>query len=106
MYERGIHELADIKYRILHLLPFSSLLSISTLLLYFAFRLKSLLTTRNDAWNVLNSALYFVAEWGLLCESSISAYIYASTLTYDSSCLFEPRTPMSVFLRTEQSPTS
>ncbi len=39
MYERGIHELADIKYRILHLLPFSSLLSISTLLLYFAFRL-------------------------------------------------------------------
>jgi len=34
------------------------------------------------------------------------AYIYASALTYDSSWLFEPRTPMSVFLRTEQSPTS
>jgi len=72
MYERGIHELADIKHRILHLLPFSSLLSISTLLIYFAFRLKSLLTTHADSWNVLNSALYFVAEWGLLCESTVS----------------------------------
>ncbi len=72
MYERGIHELADIKYRILHLLPFSSLLSISTLLIYFAFRLKCLITAHDDSWNVLNSTLYFIAEWGLLCESRVS----------------------------------
>lgn len=72
MYERGIHELADIKYRVLHLLPFSSLLSISTLLVYFAFRLKCLITAHDDFWNLLNSTLYFVAELGLLCESSVS----------------------------------
>jgi len=71
MYERGIHELADIKYRILHLLPFSSLLSISTFLIYSAFRLKCLLTTHDVLWNVLNSALYFIAELGLLCKSGI-----------------------------------
>ena len=71
MYEPNIVELAGIKYRVLHLLPFSSLLSVSTMLLYLAFRVRCMLTTYHDGANfpvVFNSVLYFVAEIGLLCE--------------------------------------
>ena len=75
MYERGIVELADVKYRVLNILPFSSLISVSTLALYVAFRLKCLLSAYYAGKNpsdVVNSGLYFVAELGLLCQSSVS----------------------------------
>lgn len=71
MYQPNIVELSGIKYRVLHLLPFSSLLSVSTLLLYFAFRVRCMVTTYADGANfsaVFISVLYFVAEIGLLCE--------------------------------------
>ncbi len=71
MYEPNIVELAGIKYRVLHLLPFSSLLSVSTMLLYLAFRVRCMVTTYNHDANfpvVFISVLYFVAEIGLLCE--------------------------------------
>lgn len=71
MYDRGVVELADIKHRVLGILPLSSLLSASTLLLYFAYRLKTLVLTDkvvHDPSAVLNSSLYFVTELGLLCQ--------------------------------------
>ena len=71
MYDRGVSELKDIKNRVLNILPFSSLLSVSTLLLYFAYRLKTLVLSDkilDDPTSVLNSSLYFIAELGLLCQ--------------------------------------
>ena len=71
MDERGIVELAKIKYRILDVLPFSSLLSVATFLLYLACRLKSLFLADRvvlESGDVINSALYFVAELGFLCK--------------------------------------
>ena len=68
MYDRGVVELAGIKHRLLTILPLSSLLSASTLLLYFAYRLKTLVLTDktvHDPLAVLNSSLYFVTELGL-----------------------------------------
>lgn len=78
MNERDIVELADIKSRVLGLLPFSSLLSVSTLCFYFAYRLKCLLLTEkplDDQLNVLNSALYFVTELGLLCQQIVPSVV-------------------------------
>ena len=68
MYDRGVVELASIKHRLLTILPLSSLLSASTLLLYFAYRLKTLVSTDkiiDDPLAVLNSSLYLVTELGL-----------------------------------------
>lgn len=111
MYERGIQELTDIKYRILHLLPFSSLLSISTFLLYGIFRLKYLVTSSNpnaESGDVFNSTLYFIAELGLL-----SQYIPYSQpgpgafpLTVCSSGVPESPPALSVLLRSTQSPAA
>ncbi len=71
MLEPHIVELAGIKYRILSILPFSSLLSVSALILYLAFRIKYTVVayTANDSLStVFNSLLYFVAELGLLSK--------------------------------------
>lgn len=71
MYEPNVIELAAIKYRVLHILPFSSLLSIFTLVSYFAIRVLYMFRSyknddlRPDVWN---SALYLVTEIGLLCK--------------------------------------
>lgn len=71
MYEPNVVELARIKYRVLNLLPFSSMMSVSTLLLYLAYRAKSIVTAYNinaDLSATFNSSLYFIAELGLLCK--------------------------------------
>ena len=71
MYEPNIVELAGIKYRVLSILPFSSLLSVSTLSIYLIYRIWYMITTFTDGGSLaifLNSFLYFVAELGLLCK--------------------------------------
>ncbi len=71
MHEPHIVELAGIKYRVLSILPFSSLLSVSTLILYLALRIKYTVVayTADDSLStVFNSLLYFVAESGLLSK--------------------------------------
>lgn len=71
MYEPDIVELASIKYRVLHVLPFSSLLSVSTMLLYLAFRVRYMVSTYNGGANfpvMFNSVLYLVTEIGLFGE--------------------------------------
>lgn len=68
MREPHAVELAGIKYRVLNLLPFSSLLSVSTLLAYFAarvFQLAQLYRTRVDRLDVVNSILYLITELGI-----------------------------------------
>ena len=73
MYEPNIVELATIKYRILSILPFSSLVSVATLISYLAFRVKYTIVaaTANDSRSaILNSCLYFISELGLLRKLS------------------------------------
>ncbi|MDI1484920.1 MAG: hypothetical protein OHK93_000054 [Ramalina farinacea] len=85
MYDRGVVELASIKHRLLTILPLSSLLSASTLLLYFAYRLKTLVLTDkivNDPLAVLNSSLYFVTELGLF-------YVETVKHTAEAACAIE-----------------
>ena len=69
MYEQGVVDLADIKSRVLRLLPFSSLFAVASLLVYLAYRLECLYLTgrvTDDPLAVANSLLYFVAELGFL----------------------------------------
>lgn len=102
MYDRGVVELAEIKYRILHLLPISSLLSLSTFLLYLVYRLKCLLpAVVADRSNLINSALYLVAELGFLCQS-LTFSLYRLMLNL-STWFLEPSFTLSVFQWWKQS---
>ena len=83
MYEPNIVELVRIKYRVLSLLPFSSLISVSTLVLYLAFRVKCIVmfyAASECLTDVLNSVLYFIAELGFFRKlSQMNACPFEST---------------------------
>lgn len=71
MAHQDIVELARIKHRCLNILPFTSLLSMITLVVYLGYRVKYLLTSNpptDDPYEHWNSWVYFVAELGLYCE--------------------------------------
>ncbi len=71
MAHEDIIELARIKYRCLNLLPFTSLLSMVTLIVYLGYRVKYLLISKlpiDDPYEHWNSWVYFIAELGLFCE--------------------------------------
>lgn len=71
MAHQDIIELARIKYRCLNILPFTSLLSMITLVVYLGYRVNYLLISKppaNDPYEHWNSWVYFVAELGLFCQ--------------------------------------
>ena len=73
MSESDITELAQIKYRCLNILPFSSFLSVLSLLAYFAFRIKTswdAYVLGTDHWACLNTCLYLLSEIGILCKTT------------------------------------
>lgn len=59
MYQPNIVELTQIKYRVLRLLPFTSLLSVLTLLSYFACRIIFIITSRvaGGQWSVVANSI-------------------------------------------------
>lgn len=88
MYEPHIVELKRIKYRVLRILPFSSLLSVFTLVLYLAYRAKSIIAASAiDGYHAiaLNSTLYYIAELGLFSQlpfPPFRALSYSRLLTH------------------------
>ena len=71
MGDLDIVELARIKHRCLSILPITSFISMVTMAIYLAYRVKYLLTTplmTDDPYKCLNSWVYFVAELGLFRE--------------------------------------
>lgn len=69
MEKSQVIELAGIKYRVLNVLTFSSMLAVITLLLYLSYRVKYSLTALGEVSGLpafVNSSLYFVSELGLL----------------------------------------
>ena len=71
MAHQDIIELARIKHRCLNILPFTSLLSMITLIVYLGYRVKYLFISKlptDDPYEHWNSWVYLVAELGLYCE--------------------------------------
>ena len=71
MAHQDIIELARIKHRCLNILPFTSLLSMVTLVFYLGCRVKYLLISKlptDDPYEHWNSWVYLIAELGLFCE--------------------------------------
>ena len=96
MAHQDIIELARIKHRCLNILPFTSLLSMITLVIYLGYRVKYLLVSKlptDDPYQHWNSWVYFVAELGLFCEwhlldPSVSAVLFFALINLFISAQF------------------
>ncbi len=85
MAHQDIIELARIKHRCLNILPFTSLLSMITLVVYLGYRVKYLLTSKpptSDPYEHWNSWVYFVAELGLFCELHLPDDIFSAVFIF------------------------
>lgn len=71
MSEADIAELAQIKYRCLSILPFSSFFCVVSLLCYLFFRIKCIYEAYvlgADGLACLSTGLYLLAEIGIFCK--------------------------------------